>query len=115
MSTKSKIDHENRTEFQKSNYCNYYTRIPVVTYSFNVINWNMNELKRLDAKIMKQLTCNRMHHPKSDVERLYVARKKSGRGGMIQLELSYKTSTIAIVITMGSLNILIGLMTVCCK
>ena len=61
--------------------------ISVVTYSFNVINWNMNELKRLDTKIRKQLTCNRMHHPKSDVERLYVPRKKGGRG-MIQLELS---------------------------
>ena len=47
--------------------------ISVVTYSFN--NWNMNELKRLDTKIRKQVTCNRMHHPKSDVERLYVPRK----------------------------------------
>ena len=69
--------------------------IPVVTYSFNVINWNLSELKNLDAKIRKQLTSNRMHHPKSDVDRLYIPRKDGGRG-MIQLELSYKTSTIGL-------------------
>ena len=70
--------------------------IPVVTYSFNVINWNLSELKKIDTKIRKQLTCNRMHHPKSDVDRLYVPRSKGGRG-MIQLELSYKTSTIGLL------------------
>ena len=30
--------------------------LPIVTYSFNIINWNLNEIKRLDAKIRKQLT-----------------------------------------------------------
>ena len=25
--------------------------LPMVTYSFNIINWNLNEFKRLDAKI----------------------------------------------------------------
>ena len=67
--------------------------LPIVTYSFNIINWNLNEIKRLDAKIRKQLTINRMHHPKADVDRLYIPRQKGGRG-LIQLELSYKTSTI---------------------
>ena len=28
--------------------------IPVVTYSFNVVNWNLKELKKLDTKIRKQ-------------------------------------------------------------
>lgn len=69
--------------------------LPVVTYSFNIINWNLSELKRLDSKIRKQLTCNRMLHPKSDVDRLYLPRNIGGRG-MIQLELSYKTSTIGL-------------------
>ena len=70
--------------------------IPVVTYSFNVINWNLREQKKIDTKIRKQLTCSRMHHPKSDVDRLYVPRSKRGRG-MIQLELSHKTSTIGLL------------------
>ena len=34
-----------------------------------------------------------MHHPKADVDRLYIPRNKEWTG-MIQLELSYKTSTI---------------------
>ena len=36
-----------------------------------------------------------MHHPKADVERLYLPRSKGGRG-MTQLELTYKTSTIGL-------------------
>ena len=34
-----------------------------------------------------------MNHPKIDVNRVYIPRNK-GRRGMIQLKLSYKTSTI---------------------
>ena len=33
-----------------------------------------------------------MHHRKADVDRLYIPRNEGG-SGMIQLELSYKTST----------------------
>ena len=35
-----------------------------------------------------------MHHPKSDVNRLYLPHKEGGRG-LVQLELSLKTSIIA--------------------
>ena len=69
--------------------------IPVVTYSYNVINWNIPEIKRIDTKIRKLLTTHRMHHPKSDVDRLYVPQKEGGRG-LIQLELTYKTTTIGL-------------------
>ena len=67
--------------------------IAVVTYSFNIINWTITEIRRLDTKIRKLLTCNRMHHPKDDVDTLYIPRNEGGRG-LMQLELSYKTSTI---------------------
>ena len=36
---------------------------------------------------------NRMRNPKGDVDRLYIPRNEEGRG-MIQLELSYKISTV---------------------
>ena len=36
-----------------------------------------------------------MHQPKSDVDRLYIPRNRGDRG-MIQLELSYNTSTIGL-------------------
>ena len=69
---------------------------PVVKYSFNIIlyiNFSIFEITRLDTKIRKFLIFNRLYHPKADVDRVYIPRNKGGRG-MIQLELSYKTSTI---------------------
>ena len=64
-----------------------------VTYRFNTINWTIPEIRRFDTKICKLSTCNRMHHLKTDVNKLYIPRNK-GENGMIQLKLSYKTSTI---------------------
>ena len=48
----------------------------VVTYSFNMINWTVFETRRLATKIPKLLTCNRMYHPKADVDRLRISRKE---------------------------------------
>ena len=67
--------------------------VPVISYSFNIITWNLNEIKRIDTKISKQLTCHRMHHPKSNIDRLYLQRNNGGRG-LIHLETLYKSSTI---------------------
>ena len=69
--------------------------IPVVTYSFNIINWNLEEIRRIDRKIRKLLTLNRMHHLKVDVNRMYVARKEGGRG-MINLQKCFKTTAIGL-------------------
>ena len=69
--------------------------IPVITYSFNIIDWNLSEVKRLDIKIRKMMTTRSMHHPKADIHRLYLPRSSGGRG-LTQLELSYKTSTIGL-------------------
>ena len=52
---------------------------PVVTYSFTIINWSLTEIKKIYTKIRKLLTKHRMHHPKSDVNRLYLPRKEGGR------------------------------------
>ena len=67
--------------------------LPVVTYSFNVINWKLSEIKKLDTKTRKLLTLGKMHHPKADVDRLYLPRAKGGKG-LTQVELTYKTTTI---------------------
>ena len=53
--------------------------IPVVSYSFNVVNCNLEE----------------MHYPKADVSRMYVPRKEGGQG-MINLEMTYKTTAIGL-------------------
>ena len=54
--------------------------IPVVTYGFYVVNWNLAEIKKRDKKIRKLMTLNRRHHLKAHVSRMYVPRKKGGRG-----------------------------------
>ena len=69
--------------------------IPVITYSFNIIDWNISEAKRLDIKVRKRMTTYSMHHPKTDIHRLYLQRSNRGRG-LTQLELSYKSSTIGL-------------------
>ena len=61
--------------------------VPVVTYSFDIINWTLQELAKLDTKTRRFLTTYKMHHPKSDVDRLYLPITEGGRG-LIQLELS---------------------------
>lgn len=67
----------------------------MVTYSYNIINWNLQDIKRMDTKTRKLLTAMRMHHPKADVHRLYVPRSEGGRG-LVQLEAAYKTATIGL-------------------
>ena len=66
--------------------------VPVVTYSFNIVNWKISEIKRLDRKTRKLLTIRRMHHPKADVNRMYLPRRIGGRG-LTKLETAYKSTT----------------------
>ena len=66
--------------------------LPVVTYSFAIISWSLTEIKKVDTKIRKLLKIHWMHHPKSNVNRLYL-HCKEGRG-LVQVELSLKTSII---------------------
>ena len=69
--------------------------IPVITYSFNIIDWNLSGVKRLDIKIRKMITTHSMHHPKADIHRLYLPKSNRGRD-LTQLELSYKSSKIGL-------------------
>lgn len=69
--------------------------VPVVTYSLNIINWKMLELKKLNRKTIKLLAIEKMHHPKADVYRLYLPKTAGGRG-KVQIETTYKTSTIGL-------------------
>ena len=70
--------------------------VPVLIYTFGIINWHQEELQKLDRKTRKLLTNHGQHHPKADVDRLYVPRKQGGRG-LIQLSLcsrNFKTGGI---------------------
>ena len=59
----------------------------VVQYSFNIINWTLQDFRRTDTKIRKLLTCYKMHYPKADKNRLYLPRSEGGRN-LIQTELT---------------------------
>ena len=62
--------------------------ILVITYSFNIIDCNLSEVKRLDIKVRKVMTTHSMHHPKeisSKISRV-----------LTQFELAYKTSSISL-------------------
>jgi hypothetical protein len=67
----------------------------VLRYSFGIINWRTGEIKRTDRKTRKMLTMYKMHHPKADIDRLYVQRKGGGRG-LVQIEAAYKAEIINI-------------------
>ena len=55
----------------------------------------MEEITQLDRKSRKLLTLQRMHHPKADMDRMYLPRNEVGRG-LIQLEMAYKTATMGL-------------------
>lgn len=46
----------------------------------------------VDTKVRKLRFTNRLHHLKSDVDMLYIPGKEGDRG-LIQLELTFKTTT----------------------
>ena len=62
--------------------------VPVLRYSFGIINWHQEERQKLNRKTRKLLTIHGQHHPKTDVYRLYVSRKQGGRG-LMQLEAAH--------------------------
>ena len=66
--------------------------LPLISYSFGVVNWNEDELKGYDTKIRKMLNMYRVFELKSDVDRLYLPREKGGRG-LISVWDSFQSST----------------------
>jgi len=61
---------------------------PVLRYSFGTVNWYQEELQKLDRKTRKLLTIHGQHHPKADVDGLYVSTKQGGRG-LIKLQAAH--------------------------
>ena len=62
--------------------------VSVLRYSFGIFNWHQEELQNLDGQTRKLLTIHGQHHPKTDVDCLYVPRKQGGRG-LMQLEVAH--------------------------
>ena len=54
--------------------------VAILGYSAGVVEWKTDELRVLDIKTRKMMTLYGALHPKSDVDRVYGARQKGGRG-----------------------------------
>jgi hypothetical protein len=67
--------------------------LPVVRYSFGIINCRLEEIRKIDRETRKVLTLYKMHHPIADIDRLYVKRKGGGRV-LLQIEVTYKAKII---------------------
>jgi len=69
--------------------------VPVLRHSFGIINWRLEEIKKIDWKTRKVLTIYKMDHPKTLIDGLYVKRKGKGRG-LLQTEATYHAKIINI-------------------
>ena len=86
MKQKLKREHVRRIRFVLKSDLNSKNRITeinmlaitIITYSFNIIDWNLSEVKRLAIKVSKMITTHSMHHPKADIHRLYLERRNGG-------------------------------------
>ena len=53
--------------------------VPVILYSYGVIDWELNEIQDLDRMTRKQLCMNQMLAMKADVDRIYFPCQEGGR------------------------------------
>ena len=69
--------------------------VPVVLYSYGVINWKIEEIQDLDRMIRKQLCMNRMHAIKADIDRIYLPCTE-GERGLTNLEKEFKATIVGL-------------------
>ena len=53
--------------------------ISIITPTFGIIDWTIQELETIDKKTRKILSMNGSFHPNSDIDGLYVPRYQDGR------------------------------------
>jgi hypothetical protein len=68
----------------------------VLRYSFGIISWHQEEIQKPDRKTSKMLTIHGQHHPRADIDHLYVPRKEGGRR-LMQAEGTYIAETLSLV------------------
>jgi tRNA splicing ligase len=69
--------------------------VPVLGYSFEMVNCFRKEIENIDQKIRKLITTEGIHHPKADVNRLCIKRQNGGRG-LFKLESAYNAAIVGL-------------------
>ena len=69
--------------------------LPVLTPTFGIICWTIQEIENLDIITRKILNMTGNFHQNSDVDRLYLPRKMGGRG-LKSIKLAYECRVISI-------------------
>ena len=64
--------------------------VPVILYSYGVIDWKLDEIQDLGRMTRKQLCMNWMLAKKADVDRIYCPCQEGGRS-LMNLEKEYKS------------------------
>ena len=69
--------------------------VPVILYSYGVIDWKLDEIQDLNRMTRKQLCMNQMLAKKEDVGRIYLPCQEGGRS-LMNLEKEYKATMIGL-------------------
>ena len=70
--------------------------VPVVTLTIGILKWTKKEINDLDIATRKIITMTGVFHQASDRDRLYVERKKGGRG-LRSIEDMYETRMVGLM------------------
>jgi recombinational DNA repair protein RecT len=55
--------------------------VPVLRYSFDIIYWRIEKIKKVDKKTRKILTMYKVHHPKADRQAICKEKRRRERTG----------------------------------
>ena len=69
--------------------------VPVILYSYGVIDWKLDKIQAHDRMSRKQLHMNQMLAKKADVDRIYLPCQEGGRS-LGNLEKEYKATMIGL-------------------
>ena len=68
----------------------------LLRYSAAFIDWNCTELTQLDRRTRKLMKMHNALHPKSNVDRLYIPRRKEGDRGLQGVEETVKVTNLGL-------------------
>lgn len=69
--------------------------VPIVFYSFGIVDCLKSAIERMDRKTRRLLTMNGMQHPRVDVDTLYIKRRDGGRR-LVELQHAYCAAIVGL-------------------